>query len=108
MNCVGSGLMVSFGMQEWLGLIVQAVVVPLAALMATTWLARIAIRRRCLMLLWGFVLLAWGCATYSGKGDFLEPLCNAMSAFFPSRGEYSWPSSTGTNSAAACFMGYST
>ncbi len=91
-------------MPECLVYILRVVVAPLATLALAACLARIAVRRKCVMVLLGFFLLMVGCAAYSNKVGFLEPVCNAMSSFFLSRGEYDWPSPS--NSSAAIRMLY--
>ena len=91
-------------MPECLVYILRVVVVPLATLALAACLARIAVRHKCVMVLLGLFLLMVGCAAYSNKVGFLEPVCNAMSSFFLSRGEYDWPSPS--NSSAVIRMLY--
>jgi len=80
-------------MPEWANWFLQVLVVPLAAIALTTWLARIAIRRKFVMLLIGLFLLIAGCTLHFKHGALFAPVCNALSSFFPSRGDYGWVAS---------------
>ena len=73
---------------EWANCFLQVVVAPFAALALVAWFARVAIRHRYVMILAGLFLLMAGCAIYSEKGSLLAPVCNALSTFFPSRGDF--------------------
>ncbi|MBQ3314942.1 MAG: hypothetical protein IJG70_03170 [Kiritimatiellae bacterium] len=85
-------------MPECLVYILRVVVAPLATLALSAWLARIAVRRRYVMLLLGLALLLIGCAAWSNPKHigFFEPMCNALPSFFLSRGDYDWPLSAET------------
>ena len=85
--------------------ILRVVVAPLATLALAAWLARIAVRRKCVMVLLGLFLLVVGCAAYANKAGFLEPFCNAMSSFFLSRGEYDWPSPSNASAVVRMLYG---
>ena len=76
----------------WLSWPLQVVVIPLTMLAVAACLARIAMRHRYVMVSLGVFLMMLGCLAYSGRGEFLAPICKTISAFFISRGEYAWPS----------------
>ena len=83
-----NSMMLASFMPEWADWFLQVVVAPILAIALAVGLARIAVRHRYVMLLIGLLLLIGGCVTYFNYGNFLEPLCNVMSAFFPSRRRY--------------------
>lgn len=87
-------MMLTNEMPEWTNWFLQVIVAPLVVLALAVWLARIAVRRKFVMMLVGMFLLIAGCALHYKQGALFAPVCNAISSFFLSRGDYGWVASS--------------
>lgn len=90
-----NSMMLSIVMPEWTNCVLQVIVVPIVTLAVTARLARIAMRRKFATLIAGLALLMFGCAIYAQQGGLIAPVCNSISSFFLSRGDYGSPSAAG-------------
>ena len=64
------------------------IAMPIAVLLIASLLARFAIAHKMTMLLGGLALLLFGCWIYAKNESIPSSVCNAISAFFPSRGDF--------------------
>ena len=93
-----NALMLACKMPEWVNFILQVIAAPLVAVVLVVWFARITVRHRYVTMIVGLFLLIIGCALHFKQGALLAPVCNTMSSFFPSRGDYGWVAQSDMNS----------
>ena len=83
-----SNFLAMFVMSAEAKLIFAVIAMPIGVLLIAALLARFAIGHKKTMFLIGLVLLLLGCWIYAKNESIPSSVCNALSAFFPSRGDF--------------------